>query len=220
MVGKIGRGPLHALKDRQYRHREFVLTETLRTSLLCMFYLTMVAPPRRCLLKPRHGTPVILYTDAASEKPYGDLSSGYVLQSSRLTNTIAGYTTIPRQSLTDDEDKFQLIGQGEMYMPLTAIYNHPSVFQNADVLVFIDNMSALIGCIKGSSRVADSTAIAGAVPSASNPSDGLSREGPGDPLTHRMGWELFEATLPPWRPNVQGFATIVQEIFARKTNTE
>ena len=117
-------------------------------------------------------------------------------------------------------------------MPLVALHNHPEVFRGADVLIFIDNMSALIGCIKGSSRVADSTAISGAihillaalgarahfewVPSASNPSDGLSRMGAADPLASSMGWELFGASLPPWRPNIHGYAHILQDMFGAK----
>ncbi len=114
-------------------------------------------------------------------------------------------------------------------MPLTAVYNHPELFQHADVIAFVDNISALIGCIKGSSRVEDSTAIAGCMhvcfaavsarvhfewaPSRSNPSDGVSRRGPNDPLARLLRWKFHPAKLPPWQPNVHGIQLAVQQVL-------
>ena len=67
MTGRMGRGPLMALKTRQYRDRNSEINECLRLSLLCICSLTLVAPPRQCLLNSRPEAPVILYTDAACD---------------------------------------------------------------------------------------------------------------------------------------------------------
>ena len=229
MSGKIGRGPLYALKDRQYHETRKDLHKHLVVSLAIMVALTVVAPPRSCRLWGRTQPPTRLYTDAASEVAWGDLTGGYLLCSPRLSAPIAGCAILPREKLTEDDDKYQLIGQGEMYMPMVALYNHPEIFKDADVLIFIDNISALIGCIKGTSRVADSSALAGLihillaafgtrahfewVPSDSNPSDGVSRYGHNDPLAHALGCTLVEACLPPWPPSVQGLQECMKDVL-------
>ena len=40
--------------------------------------------------------------------------------------------------------------------------------------------------------------------------------GAADPLASSMGWELFGASLPPWRPNIDGYAHILQDMFGAK----
>ena len=106
------------------------------------------------------------------------------------------------------------------------------IFRGKDVIVFVDNMSALVGLIKGSCRVSDSTTLAGLthvliahlgarvhfdwVPSHSNPADGLGRYGLADKMALKHRWQVEIAVLPPWRPNVHGLQTAVEDLLSRR----
>ena len=108
--------------------------------------------------------------------------------------------------------KRQQISQCELFTAYTAVANEPEVFRNADVLWFIDNISAVMAIIKGASAKADLCAITVAlhalfarlgarvwieyVESASNPADGLSRDGVNDAWTVAQGWTLKEVPCP------------------------
>ena len=97
-------------------------------------------------------------------------------------------------------------------MPYTALANDGDAFQDADVIWFIDNISAAMALIKGASTKADLSAMAVAlhaifahrrlrvwieyVESASNPADGLSRAGLEDAWTCAQGWTLKEVPCP------------------------
>ena len=85
-------------------------------------------------------------------------------------------------------------------------------FRDADLIWYIDNISAAMAIIKGASGKADLSAIAVAihavlarlnirvwveyVESASNPADGLSRAGLEDAWTRAQGWTLKEVPCP------------------------
>jgi hypothetical protein len=140
---------------------------------------------------------------------------GYVYKKPHVPNPadITGATCVlSDQVLKKFLPKRQQISQAELFVPYTAMANEADEFAGADVIWFIDNMSAVMAIIKGASAKADLSAITVAlhaifarlgvrvwieyVESASNPSDGLSRAGLEDAWTLAQGWTLKEVPCP------------------------
>jgi len=108
--------------------------------------------------------------------------------------------------------KKQQISQCELFTVYLALYHEAAKWEGADIIWFIDNVSAAMAIIKGASAKADLSAISVAihavfarlrirvwveyVESASNPADGLSRAGLEDPWTVAQGWQLREVECP------------------------
>ena len=125
--------------------------------------------------------------------------------------------------------KKQQISQCELFTAYTALANEAEHFRDADVIWYIDNISAAMAIIKGASAKADLCAITVAihaifarlncrvwveyVESASNPADGLSRAGLEDAWTLAQGWSLREVPCPDFfhmdDANVQSIHAIV-----------
>ena len=104
----------------------------------------------------------------------------------------------------------QHINQLEAVVPIVAMLNHPSIFENRDFLWGVDNSTVESVLIRGYSSKQDTAAIVAVmhlpqsklncrvywfhVDSKSNPSDGLSRDGHNDEWVKRMAskhsWEL------------------------------
>ena len=94
---------------------------------------------------------------------------------------------------------------------LTALVVAPELLSGREVVWFVDNEAALSSLIRGTSRAEDVGHIAACtqlamiehfctpwyewVDSASNPADGLSRDGVKDEWTLKQGWDLTE--VPP-----------------------
>ena len=90
--------------------------------------------------------------------------------------------------------------------------NAPDLLRGRDIVWFVDNQAACQILMKGSSSVPDMAVIAAVtqllftrlgcrvyfeyVPSDSNPSDGLSRDGLQDSWTLSQGWHLLPAVTP------------------------
>ena len=108
--------------------------------------------------------------------------------------------------------KWQQLSQCELFTAHVLIANEGHAIQGADVIWYIDNMSAVMALIKGTSAKADLAAIAVAlhavfarlgarvwveyIETASNPSDGWSRAGLEDAWTLAQGWTLKEVPCP------------------------
>ena len=108
----------------------------------------------------------------------------------------------------------QQIYPGEAVCALCVPIFHGRALHNRDVLYFIDNEAAASSWVRGTSTQEDvhDIALSAAlwfhqagcrvwyewVDSKSNPPDGLSRQGVGDPWTASQGWDLSEVTLPRW----------------------
>ena len=94
---------------------------------------------------------------------------------------------------------------------LTALVLSPELLAGREIVWFVDNEAALSSLIRGTSRTEDVGHIAACtqlammehscsawyewIDSASNPSDGLSRDGVRDEWTIKQGWDLTE--IPP-----------------------
>ena len=98
---------------------------------------------------------------------------------------------------------------------LTALIVSPEIFRGKEVVWFVDNEAAVSSLIQGTSRAEDVGHIAACtqlammelscstwfewIDSASNPADGLSRDGVSDQWTARQGWDLEEVQPETFR---------------------
>jgi hypothetical protein len=121
---------------------------------------------------------------------------------------------IEQHVLAEWVDRTQNIFPAEAVCGIAAPLNHCQALMGQDIIWFIDNKAAASSLIKGSSTQPDVHSIAQTfhiimlslkcrcwiewIDSASNPSDGLSRDGLLDSWTLQQGWNLAEASLPLW----------------------
>ena len=102
----------------------------------------------------------------------------------------------------------------EAFAALAAPAISPEVFQNREIVWFIDNESAVSSLIRGASRPEDLNHVAALstvtfaklqakvwfewIDTESNPADGLSRAGLEDPWTARQPWDCTELGDRDW----------------------
>ena len=102
----------------------------------------------------------------------------------------------------------------ETYAVLAAVYEHIDDMTDADVIFSVDSEAACAALIRGASKEPDVGSIANAVQwllyqtncrpwfewvdSASNCSDGHSRDGTADASTQRQRWDVREGYVPTW----------------------
>ena len=72
---------------------------------------------------------------------------------------MCGISVVPSDLLEQLIQRKQQIGQAEALACLLGPFNFPECFRGREVMHFIDNTSALAGCIKGGSSVEDSNII-------------------------------------------------------------
>ena len=73
--------------------------------------------------------------------------------------TLIGFAVIPDAVIQQLQCRSQQINQAEALACLLGPHNWPEAFRNADVMHYVDNTSALSGCLKGGSGVEDSNPI-------------------------------------------------------------
>ena len=126
--------------------------------------------------------------------------------------TLIGFAVIPDAVIQQLQCRSQQINQAEALACLLGPHNWPEAFRNADVMHYVDNTSALSGCLKGGSGVEDSNAIfhrhalrlaeLGArywveyVESAANPADEPSRLLAAGPVATDLGAVVLQLELP------------------------
>ena len=174
------------------------------------------APPRAVQLRG-HQPRMEAWSDAEYDqcKPEAGGGLGFLCQ---FDDRVVGFSCkVPPSFIEELLPKKQQIGQLEALVPLVALWTFPSLFKGRDILWGVDNTSAEAALIRGYSTKADTAPIVAAtsillakhhcrpwwyhVDSASNPSDGLSRNGVQDPWTASQaaqhGWELHTVPFPP-----------------------
>ena len=108
----------------------------------------------------------------------------------------------------------QQIAMCELMAGPIVLWNHGSSWAGRDVIWWVDNEAVLSCLVKGTSSQGDMPQVAAIthvllakygirawfewVSSASNASDGLSRDGLQDMWTLQQNWVDCEAALPPW----------------------
>ena len=180
--------------------------------------IILSAPPRSIFLQPRYKAPTLLYTDAsfkdlAKNTPAHILGRlGIVIFSERLRRPLGLTVAITEDVLRALKVRKQQITQLETLAAPVALWEVPDLFQDQDLIWFLDNQGAEAGLIKGYSGEEDSAAMIGPthihlahlnarvwfdyVYSEVNPSDGLSRAGLLDEWSRAQSWDLFEVAMP------------------------
>ena len=175
-----------------------------------------VVPPRSVYLKTPSRRPMLLWTDAEyiEGRPIG---MGYVLKEQlnpKPSEVVGAACTLSEEVFRQFLLKKQHIAQGEAFVPYVALYHETARIANCDMIWFVDNIAAAVALIKGASTKEDIMMTTVAihvlltkhrirvwieyVESASNPSDGLSRDGVQDEWTIRQGWTLKQVECPPF----------------------
>ena len=154
-----------------------------------------------------------IYSDASYEP--GDTAPGIGWVFLKPQSTIQGRAArVPVEVMEALLARKTQIYAAEAYAVLAAIYEHLEELQDADAVFFVDNEAACAALIRGASTQVDVGAVVNAVrwllysvscrpwfewiDSASNCSDGLSRDGLDDSWTKQQGWTLQEGVAPPW----------------------
>ena len=221
--GRVGRLRLRALKTRQYEKAEYyALSEQLHMGLNFLREVMPNIGPRTTRILGPTPMPTVVYSDAswpdvregrsaeeaaAAGEPHrlgwiifrpGMKPLGFSMELGReFTEAL-----FPRRT--------QILA-AEAVAVLAAFVLTPELVAGRELVWFIDNEAALSSLIRGSSRADDVGHIAACtqvamlqhsssawfewVDSASNPADGLSRDGVRDTWTLQQGWELRE--FPP-----------------------
>ena len=213
MYGRVARGGQGPLVRRQYEDLD-ELTPELKESLKFMLALLEVVSPREIPLSPVSSEVVILYTDASFEPGLMQspgLGAVCMQRDDPVTRGLAG--TVPEQVLNALEEREQQIAPLEAMAVLWATIAFSSHLRNRDVVWFIDNQAICAALVRGSSGCDDISAIVSLchlawaslsarvwieyIPSDSNPSDGLSRDGLRDEWTLKQAWQLGELPCVP-----------------------
>ena len=222
--GRIGRLGLRALKTRQYQKDDSThLDEQLQMGLRFLVEVLPRLGPRTARIVGPTPRPVVVYSDASwpesmsmeeavrtGEPPRlgwvaftpGERPRGFSMALGREFVSVL----FPRET--------QILA-AEAVAILTALIVSPEIFRGKEVVWFVDNEAAVSSLIRGTSRAEDVGHIAACtqlammelscstwfewIDSASNPADGLSRDGVSDQWTARQGWDLEEVQPETFR---------------------
>ena len=211
-------GSIQSLKESLMATPNQLSTERVGSLMAALKRWKRFALPRKC---PKHAPPrdivvagplqpvVRVYSDASFEQ--GVLRLGWIIFHPDHSPT-GGTCIVPQSTLDSWKTRKQQIFPGEALSALVIPRLHPQLFLAADVLWFIDNEAAVASLIRASSLQPDVHLICllahawifrqGTriwyewIDSASNPSDGLSRDGIHDVWTLQQGWDINEYPFP------------------------
>jgi len=218
--GRAGRLGLRALKTRQYQKEDTVLLdEQLMMGLRFLIEVLPRLSPRATRILGPTPSPVVVYSDASWPEQRTAEEAMEAGDPPRLGWVVFGASERPRGFSMELGREFlatlfprktQILA-AEAVAVLTALVVAPELLNGREVVWFVDNEAALSSLIRGASRAEDVGHIAACtqlamiehfctpwyewVDSASNPADGLSRDGVKDEWTLGQGWDLTE--VPP-----------------------
>ena len=204
-IGKFAGPLLTALQKADSPQLDQKACDTLQILLR----IVTSAPPRDLPVCGPLPEVLRVYSDASFENSI--LRLGWVCFSSEHP-PIGGSSVVPPNVIRHWESRHQQIFPGETICGLVVPWVHPELFQNQDVVWFIDNEAAAACLIRGGSKQGDVHLLAQYaqllcyslkarlwiewIDSESNPSDGLSRQGTVDPWTVSQGWQVQEYLFP------------------------
>ena len=193
------------LLRRQYQDTTNTLNPRLKRALTFLLHCVQHAPRRTvCVQKAREPT-TLIWSDAMYA-PVDWASSSALLAAQHRSHSPAFCL---RPSWTSLCRKRPTLGR---YAALLGYASAPSLFHQASIIHFVDNVSALAGLISCTSPKDDSASIPGVyavlvaqcgarvwakyVESAANVSDGVSRDGLFDLMAKKLGCVVNEGSLP------------------------
>ena len=214
MYGRCARGGQGPLVRRQYESDD-ELTPELRRSLKYMLALLDVVTPREIRLSLEPRPVVVLYTDASWEPGVMQAPGlGMLCFADALPRPCGAACTVPKPTLDAFQERETQIAPLEALAVLQASLLYKHVLRNCDILLFVDNQAVCSALVRGSSPSDDIAHIVALchllwaslearvwleyVPSADNPSDGLSRDGVADSWTVQQSWSLSTTDCLPW----------------------
>ena len=218
--GRVGRGGQQALLQRQYSDSEpFTLRNALRRSLQYLLDTLQVLPRRSIRLCPDEQCPIIVASDGRADES-GLPSVGVVLFDPMTQRRCAVAARISPELLGVWQNPTQPIALVEQAAVILGIIHFKDILRGRSVLWFEDNSAVLAGLVKGSSSAPEldqGVAVAHLllaalqvrvwfeyVESASNWSDGVSRELDQDPWAKDNGFPVAMAQVPQWPWTTQG----------------
>ena len=209
---RVGRSQLAALSDHAHQESS-VAPEQLLDCLRFHRALATLSLVRRVPLQSAKLDKVVVFSDASwgeGDTVLGGRICWWVVCESRNIKRGAVCDVFPRHLNGFTERKTQIIA-AELFGVLFALLFDFEGLEHTSAMFFIDNMSGLCALVAGSSKAPDLAGLASGthlglarrsvwawfefVDSASNPTDGGSREGVSCPLAKEMGiplrWVLF-----------------------------
>ena len=208
-AGHVGRFAGPTLSSLQQR-MDPELSSTEEDTLRVLWSIVANAQPRDISICGRPPQPVRIYSDASFEE--GVLRLGWIIFPP-TGKPFGGTCCVPDEVLHAWTPRKQQIFPGESLCGLLIPWLHGPQLCEHDLLWFIDNEAAVSALIRGASTQEDvhliaqfSHAVTHAlkcriwyewVDSASNPSDGLSRDGLQDAWSVNQPWDLQEFIFPP-----------------------
>ena len=215
--GRVGRLGLRALKARQYqKENTAALDEPLEMGLRFLIETMPELGPRSTRIVGPTPQPTVVYSDASWPERMTAEEAVTAGEPPRLGWVIFSPGARPKGFSLELGKEFlsilfprktQILA-AEAVAVLTALVLHPELLARREVVWFVDNEAALSSLIRGTSRAEDVGHIASCtqlamiahscsawyewIDSASNPSDGLSRDGIQDQWTKDQDWELEE----------------------------
>ena len=218
--GRVGRLGLRALKTRQYdKDAGALLTEDLLMGLRFLVEIMPEIGPRETRILGPTPRPTIVYSDASWPQWMSMDEAVDKGEPPRLGWVIfapgerpqAFSMELGRQFVAALFPRKTQILAAEAVAVLTALVLAPHTLANRELVWFIDNEAALSSLVRGTSKAEDVGHVAACtqlamlehscaawyewIDSASNPADGLSRDGIRDQWTLKQGWEITE--IPP-----------------------
>ena len=223
LFARLGRVGLSALKDRQYwtEVKSFGIKHGSHLEKALMF-LRDVLPqvgPRSVPLWTRPVQPTVIYSDAAWPSDWDGSKEikipriGWVIFTPGCRPK-AFSMTVNRSITGHLLERRQQIMAMEAFAAIAAPTVSPELFQDKEIIWFVDNESAVSSLIRGASRPEDVNHVAAVstvtfaklnskvwfewIDTESNPADGLSRQGVSDPWTAEQPWDCVDLGDRDW----------------------
>ena len=173
LFGKVGRACLAGLRVRQYQCAPpFNLPPWLRASLVWLRDLLGVCPPRTVPLGVSAHPPVLIYTDGAarmgdmwlspgavSDEDLSSLGVGAVMWDPLGRSLEFCRSAIPRAEVSRWLPRKQPIMLVELFAAPMALETWAETVRGRNVLLYVDNNSALSALVKGYTPKVDSAKI-------------------------------------------------------------
>lgn len=226
VFSRVARSGLNAIKDRQYHETDTHVTPGLIKSFQIIRAILTTQPKRsihtRLYIQPR----MFGAADAAQEPTTGG-SGGFLLITS-LKQRLGAVVSINQQVMQFWPDHDVVIAQLELLMILQAILTFPDSFRGCTGFWFCDNIAALMSLVRGRSDNDSLDFMASMVhmllfhlncylwfewvPSKSNWSDGISRDGFHDRFWREHLFTVHLSTVPTflWKFDI----ALLTHIFA------
>ena len=213
--GRVARSGLNAIKDRQYTLGDVSISSELSQAFDTVRTILRLRPERLVAIKPQAGLRVLVASDAAQDGHR--VGSGAFLLLTPRKQRLGAVVVIDDSAFDLWDAQETKIAQLELLMVFQSLLTFPSAFRGTTGVYFIDKIAALMALVKGRSDSPELDAIAQSIhmllfclhcslwfewiPSKSNWSDAISRQGLNDPWFAAHHFRVHISAVPVflWR---------------------